>query len=50
MNLAYVPDRTGNRKNILQARSKNQQLLKDGVSIEQTKKIGFEDVSEEINN
>ena len=34
-NLAYVPDRTGNRKNILRARAtKGQQLLKDGFSIE----------------
>ena len=49
MNLAYVPDRTGNRKNILRARAKKgQQLLKDGFSIEQVREMVKENVVEEI--
>ena len=48
-NLAYVPDKTENRKNILRARAKKGQLLlKDGYSIEQVRKMIEEDVSEEI--
>mgnify|MGYP007064205743 CR=1 FL=1 len=46
--IKQVPDRTGNIKNILRARAKKgQQLLKDGFSIEQVRKMVKEDVSED---